>query len=440
MTRIAIIGSGMAGFGASHRLRAAGLSPVIFEKLGHSGGHTSSHQWHGFMFDEGPHVSFTRDTRIQNLLAQNIQGQYETIHAKVNNLWRGYWIKHPAQVNLHGLPTDLVVRIIKDFVEAQSAPPGDIRNYREWLYAAFGKTFAETFPMEYAFKYHTTTADNMSTDWLGPRLYRPKLEEVLQGALSPSTPNVHYVDDFRYPSRGGFRAYLDRFAGETPVRTGHELTALNPREKTLRFSNGTTADYDHLVSSMPLNTLIPRIQGVPREVQDAASRLACTELVLVNVGVKRADLLDAHWSYYYDRDVFFTRLSTPHLLSPHNAPGGCGSLQAECYFSPKYRPLDRAPEACVEPVLRDLRSCKILRDDDEIVFANTLHIPHANIIFDLDRANALKVVHAYLDEIHVRYCGRYGEWGYHWTDEAFISGEKAAERVLHDVGTRGDSR
>lgn len=440
MTRIAIIGSGMAGFGASHRLHDAGLSTIVYEKLPHAGGHTSSHEWHGFMFDEGPHVSFTRDKRIQSLLAENIHGKYETIHAKVNNLWRGHWIKHPAQVNLHGLPTDLVVRIIDDFVQAQSAPPGEIKNYRDWLYAAFGKTFAETFPMEYAFKYHTTTADNMSTDWLGPRLYRPKLEEVLRGALSPSTPNVHYVDDFRYPSHGGFRAYLDRFARETTVRTGHELVALDPRRRTLRFANGTSAEYDHLVSSMPLNTLIPKIEGAPREVRDAAARLACTELVLVNVGVKRADLLDAHWSYYYDRDVFFTRLSTPHLLSPHNAPAGCGSLQAECYFSPKYRPLDRAPETCIEPVLRDLKKCKILRDDDPIVFANTLHIPHANIIFDLDRADALRVVHAYLDELKIRYCGRYGEWGYHWTDEAFISGENAAEKVLRDSGARGGSR
>ena len=37
--------------------------------------------------------------------------------------------------------------------------------------------------MEYTIKYHTTTAANMSTDWIGPRLYQAKLEEVLRGAL-----------------------------------------------------------------------------------------------------------------------------------------------------------------------------------------------------------------------------------------------------------------
>ena len=31
-----------------------------------------------------------------------------------------------------------------------------------------------------------------------------------------------------------------------------------------------------------------------------------------------------------------------------------------------------------------------------------------------------------------RYCGRYGDWGYMWTDESFISGERAAEKALSD--------
>jgi hypothetical protein len=57
-------------------------------------------------------------------------------------------------------------------------------------------------------------------------------------------------------------------------------------------------------------------------------------------------------------------------------------------------------------------------------------VRHANVIFDLDRSNALKTVHGYLDDIGIAYCGRYGDWGYMWTDESFISGERAAESAL----------
>lgn len=434
MTRIAILGSGMAGFGAAHRLLARGVAPVIFEKLSHFGGHTASYTHKGFTYDEGPHVSFTQNKRLQELFASNIDQRYETLNAQVHNLWKGHWIKHPAQVNLHGLPTDLVVEIIRDFIAAQQAPEAPIRNYADWLYASFGKTFAETFPMEYTIKYHTTPAENLTTDWLGPRLYRPKLEEVLRGALSAQTPNVHYVDHFRYPTHGGFQAYLERFARTNDLRISHEMRTIDPRARTARFTNDEEFEYDKLISSIPLPELIPRIHGAPRDVLDAAERLACTELVIINVAVRRRDLLSAHWCYFYDRDIIFSRASTPHLQSPNNAPEGCGMIQAECYFSRKYKPRDRRPDEYTERVVSDLRRCNILRDNDEIVFTNSMLIPYANIIFDHDRSAALTTVHAYLRDVGIHWCGRYGDWGYLWTDEAFESGENAAERALE--GTR----
>jgi hypothetical protein len=61
-------------------------------------------------------------------------------------------------------------------------------------------------------------------------------------------------------------------------------------------------------------------------------------------------------------------------------------------------------------------------------------IPYANIIFDLEREAALHTVHGYLEEVGIGYCGRYGEWGYLWSDEAFRSGERAAQGVLDRTG------
>lgn len=429
--QIAILGSGMAGCGAAHHLHTQGVASVMYDKHAYFGGHTSSHVFPGgWLFDEGPHVSFTEEQRIQHLLADNVGGKYETLSTYVNNYWRGHWIKHPAQINLHGLPADLVVRVIHDFVTAQQRGEVPVRNYEEWLRASFGNTFAETFPLEYTVKYHTTEAANMSTDWIGPRLYRAKLEEVLRGALEPSTKDVHYISHFRYPSHGGFAAYLEPFTRQTELRLGHEVVGIDARARTIRFVSGAHAEYEHLISSIPLPDLVPMIDGAPSDVLDAAARLACTEVVIVCLGIDRPELVDAHWTYFYDRDIFFTRLSTPHLQSPHNVPPGCGSLQAECYYSRKYRPLDRSPEACIDPVIADLLKCGVLRPEDKVMFRHAMHIPYANVIFDLERADALTIVHGYLEDVGIAWCGRYGDWTYTWTDQAFMSGEGAAKKVL----------
>jgi protoporphyrinogen oxidase len=439
MERVAILGTGMAGWGAVHRLHEEGVPSVTYDKNAYFGGHTASFRHpSGFIFDEGPHVSFTKHERLQKLFADCVDDKYEVIHARPNNYWKGRWIKHPAICNLYGLPTDLVVNCLRDFVGAhcdqQNNVEHKIDNYADWLIASYGKTFAETFPMEYGFKYHTTTADNMSTAWLGPRLYRAKLEEVLVGALSAETPHVHYVDHVRYPSYDGFGAYLSRLPNQTQINLSHRLVRLDPVARELHFSNGMVAGYDAVISSVPLTELLPMIVGAPPSVVAAAKKLACSSCVMVNLGVNRPDLSEGQWTYYYDRDICFTRLSFPHMFSPHTAPPGCGSIQAEVYFSQKYRPLKGSPEDCVAPVLADLKRVGVLREDDKILHTNVHVSRYAQVIFDLERADALAIVHGYLDEVGIAYCGRYGDWLYIWTDEAFISGENAAQKTLDRMG------
>lgn len=438
MTKFVVLGTGMGGFGAAYRLRAEGIAPLMFDKNAYYGGHTVSvRNEKGFLFDVGPHISFTKDQRIQNILADNVHQEFESIQIYLNNYWHGHWLTHPVQLHMHGLPEELIVEIVDDFVAEQHPRDRHINNYEEWLIASYGRKFAELFPMQYTLKYHLTSADNMSTDWLGPRMYRPSLKEMLRGALSEWSPAVeHYVSNFRYPRQGGFLAYLHPFARMADVRLAHEVIGIDHSARLLRFSNGTRVAYDSLVSSIPLPDLVPMISGTPEDVIAASQRLACSTCVLVNLGVDRPDLSKAHMTYFYDRDICFTRLSFPHMLAASNAPAGTGSIQAEVYFSKKYRPLTGMPEDWIEPVIGDLQRCGILRENDRILSRGAFLVPYANVIFDLERADALKSVHGYLDDIGIAYCGRYGDWGYMWTDESFVSGERAAQSALSRGGRR----
>ena len=425
----------MAGFGAATHLRAAGIRPVVFDKNPYYGGHTASFRdQKGFLFDHGPHISFSKDSRIQELFAKYVDQKYVAVQVKLDNCWRGLRLTHPVQLHLNGLPRDLIVEIVADFVKEHGVER-KINNYEDWLVASYGRKFAELFPMQYTRKYHLTSADNMTTDWLGPRMYRPTLEEMLRGALAPWTPDVHYITNFRYPINGGFVSYLKDLPKIAELRLGHEMVAVDPGQKELRFSNGIVTRYEALISSIALPDLVPMIAGAPHDVIEASRRLACSTCVLVNVGVNRSDLSEGQITYFYDEDICFTRLSFPHMLSATNVPAGCGSIQAEVYFSSKYRPLTHSSEELIEPVIADLRRTGILREEDKIMSRHVMTVPYANVIFDLERKAALEIVHGYLKDIGIDYCGRYGDWGYMWTDESYISGERAAQSALTRVST-----
>ncbi len=433
-SRIAILGTGMAGLGAAHHLRENGRACTLFDKKAYAGGHTMSHRRGGFVFDEGPHVSFTRNERLRSMFEKAVGGALLKVDAYIDNYWQGHWVRHPVITNMHGLPTETTIACIRDYVQARSIAEPRIANYEDWLLASYGRAYAETFPMRYTEKYHTTGAANLTTDWVGPRLYQASLDEVLHGALLPESPNIHYVQDYRYPARDGFVAFLNHLIGDSEIRLEHEVVGIDPRQRVLRFRGGATAGYDSLISSVPLPDLIPMIDGAPRDVREAAGRLACTTVVLVNLGVDRPDVSRASWTYFYDRELPFSRVSFPRTFSPHVVPEGAGSIQAEVYFSKKYRPLDVPPEALIDPVIEGLRQCGVIQPADRIIFREAMLIPYANIIFDLERAPALAVVHGFLDDLRIAWCGRYGDWGYLWTDEAFESGERAAARALGRLG------
>lgn len=428
---IRIIGSGCAGMGAAWQLSQEGIQPVIYESHPYPGGHTATWTFDdGFVFDEGPHISFTKIDRIKNLFAESVQQDFQAFSANVNNYWQGHWIKHPAQVNLAGLPPDVVVNCIRDFVDAQNLPHDKIQHYQDWLYASFGKTFADTFPAQYTRKYHTTDAKNLTTDWLGPRLYRPDLNEVLYGALTKSTPNVHYIPDFRYPSHGGFVSYLKKFQEISEIHLNHKVVGIDTKARTLTFGNGKTAEYKSLVSSVPLPVLVPLIKDAPKDVLEAASLLSCTKTVLVNIGIDREEVTDQHWTYFYDDEYPFARLSFPYKYSPHTVPPGKSSIQAEIYFSDKWKPMTGGPDSWIEPTIEGLLKCGLVRDRSEIIHTSTLFAPWGNVIFDYDRPRCLKLVHDFLDSVGIAYCGRYGDWAYIWTDESFVSGEQGALKAL----------
>ena len=61
MERVSILGSGMAVWGAAYRLLQEGIPSITYDKNDYHGGHTASWKFDtGFIFDEGPHVSFTK--------------------------------------------------------------------------------------------------------------------------------------------------------------------------------------------------------------------------------------------------------------------------------------------------------------------------------------------------------------------------------------------
>ncbi len=422
MRSIAIIGAGLAGLAAAQRCQQAGLNYTVYEKNEYIGGHAYSHCYNDFYFDEGPHISFSNDKQIKELLAASIQQDYSEQTLKILNYWQGGWYQHPLLCHLYGLPDQLIHQIICDI---ENSMPLQTNNFEQWCYRYQGKTFSDHFTLPYTAKYWAIDADQLTTDWLGPRFYIPTIEQIKQGATERLAANYHYIKTFRYPRTGGFSAYCNAFKLSKPVRCNHAVNYINPHKKTLQFSNGEIHNYDYLLSSMPLPELVACIQEVPEEIKIAAQQLHCSSVHLINIGFEtKRQLPDAHLLYFYDADICFARAHFPHTLATSMAPTNQQNLQLEIYYS-SFKPL--AKTNIIEKALADCYRCQLLSIDDPILIINSLDIKYANVLFTQQRQQAVDKILHYLNSLQITCCGRYGLWEYYWSDDSIRSGWNAVD-------------
>ena len=66
----------------------------------------------------------------------------------------------------------------------------------------------------------------------------------------------------------------------------------------------------------------------------------------------------------------------------------------------------------------------------EINYLGSMNIDYGYVIYDFNRKKSLGVIHKFLDDNGIYYCGRFGEWAYLWIDQALISGRETAKKII----------
>ena len=414
-----ILGAGIAGISAAYHLKQKGENSVIYEKDNDWGGLCGFFEIDGFRFDRFVHFTFAKDEKIAELFAKS-SPLYA--HPPVSyNYWRGCWLKHPAQNNLAPLPIEEKVKIIDSFVNRPRKDVAEISDYAEWLRVQYGDYFAENFPFAYTRKYWGVEAKQLETKWVGNRLHVSPLPEVLRGAFAEQQENFYYTKFMNYPKKGGFRSIINECRKGLDIRLNKKAVRIDTAAKQVEFADGTVEKYDNLISSLPLPEIIKMISDVPENVQNAAKQLRWTCGYQVSLGFNRPDVAKYLWFYIYDEDVPPARVYSPNLKSPDNAPEGCSSLQAEVFFANDAKIADK-DEVLRQTVSKLKEICQF--KDSDVVVKDIRFEPYANIIFTPEIYESRKVVREWLQAQGIKTIGRFGEWDYLWSHQAFESGMK----------------
>ncbi|HWQ55485.1 MAG TPA: FAD-dependent oxidoreductase, partial [Bryobacteraceae bacterium] len=393
--RALVIGAGPTGLSAAYHL---GKDALLLEQNNEVGGWCRSIEVNGFTFDYAGHIMFSNEPYVHQLYNMLLG---ENVHWQDREAWiysKNVYTRYPFQGSLYGLPPHVIKECVMGAIEARFGPqkakpaPGgnghangktngktngngaavcktdavkdccadgileasaplaeaqavdgkaaEPRNFEEFIYKVWGAGIAKHFAIPYNRKLWAVPLSEMETSWLGGRVPLPDLEEMIEGALSPSPKPMGPNARFGYPLRGGFQALMEGWLPyvKEQLRLNSRVVAISPAKRTVTLGDGSVLRYEQLVSTMPLPVLV-RAMGseAPPEIAAAAKALRHVSVRCVHIGVGREKLTEKHW-IYYPEDTVFHRIFVQGNASPHcNPPGGFG-LTCEITYS-EHKPL-----------------------------------------------------------------------------------------------------
>ena len=426
MKKVVVIGGGLAGVSAAFHL--LDHDPILFERESSIGGLCRSFTQDGFTFDCTGHLIHLRDAYVKDLVARLLPDAFDS-HERLASIYsKATMTPYPFQANTYGLPAEVVKECIVGFVETLQAPAnGAPSNFHDWVVKTFGSGIANHFMLPYNQKFWKQDLHTITADWVSWSIPKPKLDEVINGALGLTNKGMGYNPKFIYPRTGGIECLPQAFA--KPVKRVHlrqTLECIDPRKKFVRLKSGREETYDSLITTLPLPETYRLMKDVPESMQHAASLLRAIGVFNINIGIDRPNISDQHWIYYPEGQFIFSRVGFPMNFSKAVAPEGTSSMYIEITYGPGQKP---DPDEAYARSIADLERCGILRAGDRILTRLDLDIKSAYVIFDEHRQKHLQNLIAYLESRDIYTAGRYGQWDYYSMEDSIRSGKTIAQKV-----------
>ncbi|KAL1530285.1 hypothetical protein AB1Y20_001196 [Prymnesium parvum] len=337
--RIVVIGAGPTGLCAAYRLTELGYTnwELVEATAKPSGLACTIQDEKKFQWDIGVHCLFSHFEFFDALLDNMLPPKDWLYHQRYSPArMRGTWVGYPVQSNLWRLPEAEVSGIIADLAQKEVTPQksgAQIRNFKDWLEAGFGKALTDTFMAPYNAKVWAHPAEEMNYIWVGERVATIQFKNILSNVINKrDAPAWGPNAQFRYPMNGTGHIWVKVFDAlpKERKRLGARVEKVHtkPGAKAVVLQDGTRIPFDGLLSTMPLPHLLrmtpdhPELAELAEGNNGAAdhSKFKHQTANIIGVGIDGtampAALNGVHWVYFPEKEYIFYRVTVLSNFSP----------------------------------------------------------------------------------------------------------------------------
>jgi protoporphyrinogen oxidase len=395
-----IVGAGISGLASA----AFGQERdyLIVERDTEIGGYCKTVKRSGFVWDYSGHFFHFKNPEVESWLKQRMVGQQVRTIAKSSFVsYKGKWVDFPFQKNIHQLSQAEFIECLYDLYFARApgaSAPAPEGNFKEMLYARFGRGIAEKFLIPYNEKLYACDLGTLDRDAMGRFFPHADLTDIVRNMRVAD--NASYNATFTYPE-GGAIEYVRALASEVdPARIslGESLVGVDLKRRIARTTKREIR-YERLISSAPFDKFVALTP-----LAHDASVFSWNKVLVFNLGFDRKGAKGVHWMYYPDRARSFYRIGFYDNIFDTDRL----SLYVELGY-PREATID--VDAMRARVLDDLRAEGVI-DEHELVASHSVVMDPAYVHITQGSIREVARLRRILNAHGVYSIGRYGGWTY----------------------------
>lgn len=447
---IAIIGAGPAGLTAAYELSRKGLNVTVFEADDTFGGMAKTVPLWGQLVDLGPHRFFSSDPRVNRLWLEVLGNDYSMVNRLTRIYYRNTFFDYPLKAfnALQHLGIIEATYCVLSYLKAKILPEKDESTFEAWVSNRFGKRLFSIFFKSYSEKLWGISCKELDADFAAQRIKKLSLLEAIKSSIFMSSAKKHktLVDEFAYPHKGAGAVY-DKMMRKI-IDLGSEVH-LNKRVASVQLpssadgrplvqlENGDEFIFDHIISSMPITSLVAGMNAPP-EILAHAKQLRFRNTILVYLQVAGSNLFPDQWIYVHSSDLKTGRITNfrnwvPSITNSELDTILC--LEYWCYDDESAWSMDET--SLIEMAASELYQTSLIRPNS-INQGKVIRIPKCYPVYATGYRTHLTPVEEFLKSYkHLTVIGRYGSFKYNNQDHSILMGLLAAENIAegasHDL-------
>ena len=365
----------------------------------------------------GGHWIFGGDPKVLNYINSIVPTKSYSRKSAVYFSKKELYVPYPIQNHLGYLGKNIAEQSLKEII---NSPEGVPKTMADWIEKSFGKTLTELFFAPF----HELYTAGLWTEIAPQDAYKSPVNPavVRQGAFDKAPPAVGYNVTYVYPVEG-LNTLAQRMALKCDINYDKRVSIISIDKKEVSFSNGSGANYENLVSTLPLNKAM-EMAGLEVDEEPAFY----TSVLVLNIGATRGSKCpDDHWLYIPDSDSrfhrvgFYSNVDVSFLPRSSRKNNDRVSIYVERAYKNGQKPSNKEIETYSESVVKELKSWGFIQE------AETVHPTWIDVAYtwSMPGSNWKELAVSELEKHGVYQVGRYGRWVFQGIAESIEDGFSA---------------